>query len=419
MTNNTAVIRWFYLALASLTMLLGGIIYSWSILKAPLAEEFGWNPTQLALNFTITLCAFGVGGLISGAMAKGISPRIRLFISAVLVFTGYLLASRVTADGLGLLYFSYGILAGFGIGILYNTTVSTIGEWFPDRRGLASGIMLMCFGFSTLIFGGIAGSLIEMPEFGWRKTYLLLGTCMAAIVFIFGIFLKRPAAAPALTTESEDSTDSDSSDQARSDGSDASFSTVRDYTAAQMLRTPTFWKIFIALTLLSTIGNSSISFAKDFAVFTGSPETLAITIVGILSVCNGLARICAGAIYDSMSLRKTQLIIAFFMLISPIMGLLAIVTSSQILGMIALLLCGFSYGLCPTTSAVYPKLFFGEKNYALNFSITNLSLIPTSFVATLSGLLLTKTGSYVPVFGMLLAFGVIGSLTLFSVRLKK
>lgn len=95
---------------------------------------------------------------------------------------------------------------------------------------------------------------------------------------------------------------------------------------------------------------------------------------------------------------------------------MAIITGAEILGIIALLLCGFSYGLCPTTSAVYPKLFFGEKNYALNFSITNLTLISTSFVATLAGAILTATGSYMPVFVMLLAFAAIGSAFLLSTR---
>ena len=104
------------------------------------------------------------------------------------------------------------------------------------------------------------------------------------------------------------------------------------------------------------------------------------------------------------------------MLIAPLSGLAALALSSQVVGILALILCGFSLGFCPTTSAVYPKFFFGEKNYALNFSITNLTLIPTSFAATIAGLLLTRTGSYVPIFVMLLAFGIIGSLSLLSIH---
>ncbi|MDD4200116.1 MAG: MFS transporter [Eubacteriales bacterium] len=396
--ENTNNIRWLFLAFGSLTLLLGGMIYSWSILKSPLAGEFGWNPTQLALNFTITICCFGIGGLISGLLAKKLSPRVRLIGSAVLVFTGFFISSKVGADSLGLLYISYGLLGGIGIGVLYNTTIATIGEWFPDRKGLASGIMLMCFGFSTLIFGSLAGSFIANPEFGWRKTYILLGVVMAIVVFIFGLIVHRPSVPVAAKAKA------------------VAASSTKDFTAMEMLKTSTFWKLFIALAMLASIGNVTLSFAKDFAMFTGSAETAAITIVGIMSVCNGLGRLFSGALYDNLSLRKTQLAITLIMLIAPIVGILAITSGGEIVGIMALLLCGFSYGLCPTTSAIYPKLFFGEKNYALNFSITNLTLIPTSFVATLAGAILTSTGSYLPVFFLLLAFAVIGSILLLLIK---
>ena len=396
--NKPSKIRWLFLAFGSLTLLLGGLIYSWSILKSPLAGEFGWNPTQLALNFTITICCFGIGGLVSGFLAKKFSPRVRLIGSAVLVFIGFFLSSRVGADSLGMLYVSYGVLGGIGIGILYNTTIATIGEWFPDKKGLASGIMLMCFGFSTLIFGSLAGNLIANPNVGWRTTYLLMGAVMAIVVFIFGLIVRRPQAPVTASAKP------------------VAASSTKDFTAVEMLKTATFWKLFIALTLLASIGNVCLSFAKDFAMFTGSAETAAITIVGIMSVCNGLGRLFAGTIYDNLSLRKTQLVITVIMLIAPLIGILALTTGGKIVGILALLLCGFSYGLCPTTSAVYPKLFFGERNYALNFSITNLTLIPTSFVATLAGAILTSTGSYMPVFFLLLAFGVIGSISLLLIK---
>ncbi len=407
MNNN---IRWIFLAFGSLTLLLGGIIYSWSILKSPLAEDFGWNPTQLAFNFTVTICCFGIGGLISGFLAKRFSPKPRLFGSAVLVFAGFFLASKVSAESIWLLYVAYGVFGGIGIGVLYNTTIATIGEWFPDRKGLSSGIMLMCFGFSTLIFGGLAGSLIANPDFGWRSTYVFLGAVMAAVAIVFGIIVRRPR--PGEVSAKSPEKRAGSAGAATS----APIQGSRDMTSGEMLRRFSFWKIFIALTLMASIGNVAISFAKDFAMFMGTKETLAIAIVGILSVCNGLARISAGAIYDRVSLPATQWFIAISVIIAPVAGIMALVTGAGILGIIALLLCGFSYGLCPTTSAVYPKLFFGEKNYALNFSITNLTLIPTSFVATLAGAILTATGSYMPVFAMLLALAIIGSIFLLSTR---
>lgn len=403
-------LRWIFLALGSLTLLLGGINYAWSILKSPLAEDFGWNPTQLAFNFTIAICCFGVGGLISGFLAKKISPRFRLIGSAILIFAGFFLVSKVSADTLWLLYVGYGILGGIGIGVLYNTTIATVGEWFPDRKGLSSGIMLMCFGFCTLIFGGLVGSLIANPNFGWRNTYVLIGAAMSAVVFVFGLIVRHPRPGEITVKARGKKTKSEGA------ATSAPVQGSRDMTSGEMLKRFSFWKIFLALVLLSSIGNVAVSFAKDFAMFMGAKETVAIAIVGVLSVCNGFARICAGAVYDRISLRATQWFISACVIVAPVIGIMAILTGVEILGIIALMLCGFSYGLCPTTSAVYPKLFYGEKNYALNFSIINLTLIPTAFVATLAGAILTATESYMPVFVMLLVFAIIGSLFLLSTR---
>lgn len=400
LTTKPSGIRWLYLIVGSLTLLLCGILWGWSILKAPLAEEFGWNPTQLALNYTISLCGFGLGGLISGFLSKILSPRIRLFISVVLVFCGYFLTSRVNADGLSMLYVTYGIMAGLGIGIEYNTTLSVIGEWFPDKKGLTAGIMLMCFGFSTLIIGSIAGSLIANPAFGWRKTYVLLGVAIAVITFIFALIIKRPSSPIPVPAG----------------GGSKAVSSATNYTAAEMVRTSRFWKLFLTMTLVSCVGTVTLSFAKDFALFAGVAETAAITLVGIASVCNGFGRIFAGVIYDHLHLYKTQWILAVCMVVAPICGILAAMTGAKLLGILTLLLCGFTLGLCPVTAALYPKIFFGEEHYPLNFSITNLTLIPTSFASTIAGAILTATGSYTLVYIMLLGCGAVGSAFLLWTR---
>ncbi|MCB6992568.1 MFS transporter [bacterium 210820-DFI.6.37] len=400
--KNNSKIKWLYLILGAIALLFGGIIYSWSILKSPLAEAFGWNATQLAFNYTLTICLFVLGGLFSGMLSKKTTPRIRLFLSAALVFFGFFLSSRVEADSLWLLYLAYGGMAGLGIGFLYNTTLSVVSEWFPDKSGLCSGIMLTCFGFSTLIFGGLAGKLMAMPDFGWRTTYFLLGTVMAVVVLILGLVLKRPEEPVLMKSEKKKLS--------------AVIPGAGEFTAAEMLKRISFWKVAIAFTLFGSIGNVAISCAKDFAIEAGAGETFAITMAGMLSVCNGIGRICAGAVYDSLALRKTQYVVCSFAIIAPLCGILAVITGAYLLAMSALLLCGFSYGLCPTSTAIYPKLFYGEKNYALNFSIMNLTLIPAAFIATLAGAIITGTGSYLPVFAMLTAFGAAGSIILLNTR---
>lgn len=397
-------IRWLYLAMGAIALLLGGIVYAWSILKAPLAQEFGWSEPQLALNYTIMMCMFVLGGFISGLISKSLSPRVRLFGAAILALVGFFLAARVSEDSIWLLYIAYGACAGIGMGVLYNVAISVIGGWFPDLKGLSSGILLMCFGFSTLITGRIVGSLINLPSVGWRTTYLVLGIAIAAISLILAVVLKE---APVSESSKHVYDDTDK---------DVSSDIMVESTATQMIRRASFWKLMLFFILLAAIGNCVISFAKDFAIFAGASEGFAITVVGLLSVCNGISRVVCGILYDRLELKTTQYIISCVAILAPVCGIIALVTDVHFLQIITLPLCGFAYGLCPTSTALYPRVFYGESSYAVNYGIMNLHAVPASMTATLAGVIIAKTESYLPVFIMLTGFGVLASILLVTTR---
>ena len=125
-------------------LMVAGVIYAWSILKAPLAEEFGWSGSELALNFTLTMCFYCLGGFFGGLFSKRLGSRISLLAAAVLSGLGFFLTSRLSG-GVVTLYLSYGVIAAFGIGISYNVIISTVSAWFPDQKGLCSGALLMGF----------------------------------------------------------------------------------------------------------------------------------------------------------------------------------------------------------------------------------------------------------------------------------
>ena len=134
-TSASAVkTRWYRLIVGAVCMLFAGIIYAWSVLKAPLAAEFGWDPSQLALNFTLTMTFWCIGGFISSQLTRRTSPRVTVLAAAVLVLIGFVLCSRMS-DSIGMLYLSYSFLAGTGIGMAYN--VSSLRPMYgsPTRRG--------------------------------------------------------------------------------------------------------------------------------------------------------------------------------------------------------------------------------------------------------------------------------------------
>ena len=139
--NKTDIsVRWVYLAAGFVALLFAGIVYGWSILKAPLADAFGWTAPQLALNFTLTMCLFCVGVFVGGFITRVLGTRVTMILGALLAFLGFFITSRLNGS-LTLLYAGYGCMAGAGIGIAYNVVVSTVSAWFPDKKGLCSGIL--------------------------------------------------------------------------------------------------------------------------------------------------------------------------------------------------------------------------------------------------------------------------------------
>lgn len=154
-------IRWFYLTIGVITMSFAGVLYAWSILKSPLSKEFGWSTSQLALNFTIAMSFFCIGGLLGANLIKRIGCLITLIIAGVLSAIGFISTALLQDVSVIMLYFSYGVLSGLGIGIAYNVVISTVSAWFPDKKGLCSGCLMMGFGASALILGNIANALFQ------------------------------------------------------------------------------------------------------------------------------------------------------------------------------------------------------------------------------------------------------------------
>ena len=404
--ENLGVTRWPYLLLGMVTLLFAGIIYASSILKAPLGTEFGWSAADLALNFTLTMCCFCLGGLISGLLNKKMSARLRMIISALMVCAGFVIVSRLNGGSPMLLYLAYGILAGLGIGIVYNVVIAVTNSWFPDKKGLCSGCLMMSFGFSTLILGNIAGKMIEMPAVGWRTTFLVLGLAIGIVLLLAGLLIKSPDA------QVLEKLNKNKPATAAAAANDSGL----ELNGGEMIRRFSFWKVFVFFILLAAVGNAAISFAKDFSISVGANESLAVTLVGVLSICNGLGRLLSGALFDKKGLNFTRYTASVVVITASLLSLIAVLGNSFILGIAGLCLCGISYGFCPTLSASWVMAFYGTKNFALNFSIMNLILIPASFSATIAGSLITASGSYLSSFILLTACSVLGLVINFAIR---
>lgn len=400
----TVPVRWPRLLVGAVSMFFAGVIYAWSILKTPLADEFGWSASALALNFTLTLCFFCIGGVLASQITKRAGVRCTLLISAALVLVGFFLASRLSGS-IGMLYFSYGFLCGMGIGMAYNAVISTTGAWFPDKKGTCSGVMMMCFGISSLVLGKAAEYLFALPAFGWRNTYLAFGVVIAAVLALSSIGVRPPAPSTVFPAPKASA----------KHGSREDFE-PRDYTTREMVGRFTFWRFFLFSILTSAVGSTVISFARDLALSIGAQASLATTLVGVLSLCNGLGRILCGLLFDALGRRKTMIVSNLITIVAPLAVLLAVRGNSLPLGIVGLCLTGIGYGCSPTISSAFTGAFYGTKYFSTNYSLANTMLIPASFAATLASALLTSTGGYEAPFLMLLAFAAAALVLNLSIR---
>ena len=386
--------RWFYLGTGVFAMLFSGVLYAWSILKIPFKEVFDWSDSSLAFNFTLTMCFFCLGAFFGSLICKKIGPKITLIIAGALVGIGFVSIGLLNNQIPYLLYITYAVLAGTGIGISYNVVVSTVNSWFPDKKGFSSGCLMMGFGISTLLLGNIISSLFENSNVGWSKAYILLGIVVAVVLVLAGIVLKKPSADLVFPAS-----------KAKKNVQKESFET-KDFTTKEMLKSFTFWRAFVFMALITAVGNSVISFARDLVISVDAAPALATTLVGVLSVFNGIGRILTGAVYDSLGRKTTMLASNILTIFAAGLTLVAVQMKFLPLCIIGLCLTGLSYGSCPTMTSAFTASFYGTKYFPTNYSLTNFNLIVASFIATFSNSLLISTGSYTAPFVMLLILAV-------------
>ncbi|MBQ4090439.1 MAG: MFS transporter [Clostridia bacterium] len=379
--------RWLRLIMATFALLLAGIIYAWSFFKAPIAQLYGWDGRApgLQLNYTLTLCFFCLGGLAASFIGKKASIRTRMFIGAGLLCAGFVIVSLLTGNSPFLLYLSYGIMAGAGIGFVYNTIIGATTPWFPDKKGTASGIMMLGFGFSSLVLGNLAAKLFDV--IGWENVFRLYGIGIGAVLAIIGCALRLPkdGEVPAAAA--------------------AAAGTGKDYSPKEMLLRPSFWMVFAVIMLINSVGSVAIGQSKDVIMgIDGSATALAGLAASLVSVMNGAGRFVWGALFDKIGMRRTQYVLCVVFVAAAAGMWLGVVAGSTVLAFIGICLAGMTYSYSPTATTTFTMGFYGKKHFQLNFALMMLTLIPGSFASTIVGGM-SLTGS----FAFLTVLAVIGA----------
>ncbi len=385
--------RWLYLIIGVVMMLLLGLIYAWSVFRVPIQQEFGWSAAETSITFSISMMMFCIGGLVSGILTGKKGHRVTLICCAICLAVGFISASRI--DSLLGIYITYGGLCGFGVGLGYNAIIGTVLKWFPDKQGLISGVILMGFGFGSMILGTLGASLIT--SFGWRTTFVIFGVAFL-VIFLVGAMLLRIAP-------------EELSAQLLVKGKKVQPS-MEEISYKDMLRRKNFWLFFIWAVAVSSAGLVIMNISATYANFIlGDNLTRAAVVAGIISITNGIGRVIIGQLFDMKGYKFTMIADVLLFMISGIFLILSFTTKSSSILVIAFIFAGFAYGGISPNISAFIAHFFGKKNYTLNYGIAYLNLLIASIIGPLCG-----GGSYVGSFVYMIIFGMIALVLAIAIK---
>ena len=390
--------RWLYAVVGVVILLLAGMVYAWSVLSQPIAAFFtDWTKAQLSLTFTICMFSFCLGCMACGSFGSKLKVKYNVWISAVIFLAGFFIASKANTPLV--LYIGFGVLGGFASGYVYNAVLGTMSAWFQDKQGLISGILLMGFGLSAFIVGKVyqavtpAGPGVE----AWRTSFMIFGGVLAVVLVICGLFFERPTAedikALGVTAVGKKRADNDGI----------------DVDSKEMVKRPSFWFFFCWTICMGFGGMSIIAQASGVAttVGTGVDAGTIATVVGLISIFNGLGRVFFGNLFDKKGRIFTMTVVGIAFAASTGILMAALTTKTFALVVAGFICVGFSYGgLNPSISA-FVNSAFGKTNYAMNFSMMNLNLLIASFGGTIAGALIDATGGYMAMMFFMLGCSVL------------
>jgi OFA family oxalate/formate antiporter-like MFS transporter len=408
-----------FLSCGTLSMLILGLVYAWSIFS----EHLALTNVESSFVFSISMVMFCVGSIVGAQISSHASVRIAAITSAVLLVVGFagcvVFAQGDTPGFITLLVF-YGVGVGLASGIGYNAILTTVNLWFPGRTGFATGVQLLGYGISSLILGTACHAAIN--SFGWRAVFLALAIIGAVILLVAAVVIKKPGAKELLAAEKQqangarksvaqlaqlkadeaatkdDGSGVDTPGLGQNDACDSDAKNVdtpaprakagmRRYLSSDLILFY-IWRIVCLGACITLVGSSAAS-----ATALGFDPNIAAVLVGIVGLMNGLNRIFTGLIYDRTSIRFVMGMVTGLVFVGSACVAIAFLTATGWLFFVAAILLGLAYGSCPVCSSTYARERFGAADYAQGLGILNsnvalgsfLSMIIIAIIGTASG----------------------------------
>jgi MFS family permease len=397
--------RWMYVVLGTILMMCLGTVYAWSVFRIPVELTFSVGTTLSGLPYMVSLASYALFMLISGRYLNRFSPRLIMTVGALLIAAGWIGSSFAT--NIYLLTLTYGVVSGAGVGIAYGVPMVVAAKWFPDKKGLAVGMVLVGFGLSPLVTAPLARQLIEL--YGVIQTFKIMGAAFGVIIPLLALPLAYP---------SEQWTQDQQINQSNRLTSGADTTQGRhlkrqmEYPSAAMLKMKSFKILYITFLIGAMIGLMLIGMTGKIAIeWVGLSQASAALLMSFLAVFNGLGRPVFGWLTDRVSFRRAAILSFTSIAFASLLMIFSKGSSSIAFGL-AFSIFWFNLGGWLAIAPASTLSMFGSLHYSQNYGIVFTAYGIGAVVGVVgSGILVDWFGGYVMVFYLVLALSAIGSLT--------
>ncbi len=381
--------RFLYLAMGCLGFLCLGVSYAWGVFVVPLEKAFGYSRTATSLAFTVCCAMFSIGVLLVGQLAKKLKVGVLMKMAALFVGCGLLLSGFTRH--IALLYLTYSLIAGIGIGMGYNILISVVPSWFPDMTGTATGILVMCYAFSSAFLSPVVAKLIGV--LGVQMAFRVIGLICFTGLFLVSFFIRYPNMEEYRELPKQKL---------------RVVEAHKEIETGKMLRMPLFYVYFALVVLIGGIGLAVINHTSPIMTEEMLATTaLATTMVSINAIANGSARMVWGMIFDRIGMMATWVLICTFGLAAAIVVCIGILSGTVVIYIIGSVLAMLAFGGNASTIPLITRTLFGSEHFAENYGMMNFNALFSALFPSLIGTIQNISGGYRVPGMVILALGIL------------
>jgi OFA family oxalate/formate antiporter-like MFS transporter len=327
-------------------------LYAWSVFGIAIEKETGWASDEILLAYSIAQFAFALSTLISGRLVDIKGPRFTIIIGGILYGGGLILSSLVSSPFM--LYLTYGVITGAGVGFVYVSPIATLVKWFPERKGTIIGLSVAVFGGGSILFKDVIAWLLVDSDVS--TAFLRLGLISVVVIILGGLLTSVPTGFKKSSLQKTD----------------------EDFTTREMLQTPKFYLTWIMFWLAVIPGLLVLGAAKNIGIeVAGLGDAAAATIISILAISNASSRLISGALSDkvgTLNVLKGQFVVTILALL--LLSFLAKTPAMFYLGVVGIAVgYGGFLALFPTFTNQQWGIFRYGSNYGLVYQAYGLAAL--------------------------------------------